>query len=151
MAARFVIIRAMKVLFLVSVSCLLLVSCSAQPTYRDAPRSGQEVVVEVKTLTPEVPVFFTYRYGGKKVNFFVVKMNDRVLSFLDACARCYPGKRGYRYSDGRLICRECDVKYAISEIEKGFGSCFPIRIEGSLRAGEYRIPLSVLERMADKF
>ena len=151
MAARFVIIKTMKILFLVSFSCLFLVSCSAQPTYRDAPRSGQEVVVEVKTLTPEVPVFFTYRYGGKKVNFFVVKMNDRVLSFLDACARCYPWKRGYRYSAGRLICRECDVKYAISEIEKGFGSCFPIRIEGFLRAGEYHIALSVLEGMADKF
>jgi uncharacterized membrane protein len=130
---------------------LSLGACAKQPGYPEPPRVDQEVVVDVKTLTPGVPVFFTYHYRGKRINFFVVKMNDRVLSFLDACARCYPAKLGYRYDNGYIICRECNVQYSVSEIEKGFGSCFPIRITGSLRDGRYLIPSTALEGMADKF
>jgi uncharacterized membrane protein len=130
---------------------LSLGACAKQPGYPEPPRIGPDVAVEVKTLTPEVPLFFTYHYHGKKINFFVVKINGRVLSFIDACASCYPARLGYRYDNGFFVCRKCNVRYSVSEIENGVGGCFPIRIEGSLRDGKYLIPVSVLEGLADKF
>lgn len=133
-------------------SCLVaLGACAKQPAYPEPPRAGNDVVVDVQTLRPEIPVFFTYHYQAKRINFFVIKIDGRVLSFLDACARCYPAKLGYHFDGGYLLCRECNVRYSVSEIEKGAGSCFPMRITGNLQDGKYLIPLAVLEGMADKF
>ena len=141
----------MKRFFVTLFVFLSLGACAKQPDYPEPPRLGSDVAVDVGTLRPEIPEFFTYHYQGKKINFFVVKVDEKVLSFLDACARCYPAKKGYRSDNGALICRECGVSYAVTGIEKGVGSCIPIRIEGSLQSGKYLIPLSVLEGMADKF
>lgn len=138
----------LKILLIVS---LLAGSCSSQPTYPEPPRQGDTVTVDVHALQTEVPVFFTYHHKGKKINFLVVRVDNRVLSFLDACARCYPAKKGYRFENGTLICRECNVSYSVTAAEKGAGSCVPIMIAGSLEKGRYLIPLSVLEGMADKF
>ncbi len=126
-------------------------SCTRQPVYPDPPERGAEVVIDARALKPELPVFFSYRHGDKRINFFVIKVKDRVLSFLDACMSCYPQKLGYQFTDGRLLCRACGMEYSVSQIEKGLGSCFPIRIEGRLRNGEYRISRSTLELAADKF
>ncbi len=96
-------------------------------------------------------MFFTYHYHGKNINFFVLKTGDKVLSFLDACMSCYPSKRGYRVDGGHLVCRKCGVTYSLSDVEKGFGGCYPIRIEGRLQDGQYRIPVSLLGQAIDKF
>ncbi|GAB4422950.1 MAG: hypothetical protein OHK0032_18230 [Thermodesulfovibrionales bacterium] len=130
---------------------LLLVACSRQPVYPAPQVEGSAVVIDAKALNPEMPEFYTYRYRNKNINFFVVKINGRVLSFLDACANCYPKKLGYRFEDGHIVCRACNVRYSVSEVEKGFGGCFPIHIQGHLQDGKYLIPISVLEGMADKF
>jgi uncharacterized membrane protein len=128
-----------------------LVSCARQPVYPAPLLKGTEVAVDVKTLRPERPVFFTYRYHGKNINFFVLKIHEEVLSFLDACMSCYPEKLGYRVDDAAITCKECNVRYSLPNIVKGFGSCLPIRIEGHLQDGEYHIPVSQLEGVADKF
>lgn len=126
-------------------------SCARQPLYPAPPIRGSEVVIDVNRLEPESPIFFTFRYHVRNVNFFVYKTQGQVLSFLDACASCYPSKRGYRVAGRSIICRTCDVSYTLSNIEKGFGGCFPIRIEGDLRNGEYHIPVSLLEGAVDRF
>jgi len=144
-------VSSMEILLLVGFPSLFLAACSAQQTYPEAQRMGSNVAVEVKTLVPNIPAFFTYHYRGKKVTFFVIKVDNRVLSFLDACARCYPAKHGYRCEGGSIICRECNVRIPISQIEKGIGSCYPIKVEGSLQDGRYLIPVSQLEKMVDKF
>ena len=108
-------------------------------------------MVDVSRFPSEIPEFFTYHYHGKRINFFVMKANNTFLSFLDACPRCYSEKRGYRFDGGHVICRACNVNYPVSEIEKGFGSCYPIRLLGNVQNGKYHIPLSLLEGQADKF
>lgn len=144
-------VSSIKVFLLVLVFGLFLASCSAQQTYREAPRLGPDVAVEVKTLVPDVPAFFTYHYHGKKINFFVMKANNTFLSFLDACVSCYAEKRGYRFDGRHVICRACNMNYPVSEIEKGFGNCYPIRLPGHVQNGKYYIPLSLLEEQVDKF
>ncbi len=141
----------MKMFAVVLFIFLSLYACAKQPAYPEPPRMGNDVTVDSGTLRSEIPVFFTYHYQGKKINFFVVKVDDKILSFVDACARCYPAKKGYRFEAGTLICRDCNVGYAVTGIEKGVGSCVPMRIAGLLQDGKYRIPVSTLEGMADKF
>jgi uncharacterized membrane protein len=129
----------------------LFPACSEQPVYPDPPRTGRDIVVDVNRLPSGNPLFFTYHYHDKKISFFVVRVNNTALSFLDACIGCYTKKRGYRFDNGQVICRECGVKYPVSEMEKGFGSCVPIKIAGHVQDGKYYIPLSLLEEQADKF
>jgi uncharacterized membrane protein len=128
-----------------------LPACSGPSAYPEPSRIGRDAVVDVSRLPSETPEFFTYHYGGKNINFFVVRTKDTVLSFLDACVRCYTEKRGYRYEGGYVICRACNMKYPVSEVGKGFGGCYPIRLAGHVQNGKYYIPLLQLEGQADKF
>jgi len=131
--------------------CLLLVSCSRQPVYPPAPQNGTDVVIEVAALRPEVPKFYTYHYQGKNISFFLLKIQDRVLAFLDACASCYPHKQGYRNDNGFVTCRYCNMKFSVFKLEQGIGGCYPIKIEGRIEKGLFRIPVKSLEAAADKF
>jgi uncharacterized membrane protein len=112
---------------------------------------GANIVIPVAGLQADAPTFFTYQYQGKKISFFVCGDRDRVLSFLDACAGCYPHKLGYRYNDGAVSCRYCGQNFPISKLEKGLGSCYPIRLEGRRENGKYLIPIAMLEAEAGKF
>lgn len=138
------------ILFL-SFSLSVLAACSRQPSYPPPLRQGADIVVDISGLRDETPIFYTYHYQGKKINFFVCRVGDRVRSFLDACASCYTQKRGYRYEEGRVTCRECNMKFSLYQLEKGLGSCYPIKIEGRTEDGKYLIPVAVLEGSADKF
>ena len=93
----------------------------------------------------------TYSYKNRKINFFVLKHEGKVLAFLDACARCYPEKLGYSFEGGRFICRKCNMSYSAEDIENGAGSCHPIKLKGELRGGVYRIPLVELRKHSNKF
>lgn len=108
-------------------------------------------MVDISTLKPEIPMFYTYHYLGRKINFFVIRINDKVVSFIDACENCHTAKLGYRFDEGYFICRHCNVRYPVSEIEKGIGSCFPIPVTGRIQYGQYLIHVSMLDKMADKF
>jgi uncharacterized membrane protein len=130
---------------------LLLVSCSRQTIYPPAPQSGTDVVIEVAVLRPEVPKFYTFRYQGKNISFFLIKVQDRVLAFLDACASCHPHKQGFRYENGCVSCRYCAMQFPITKLEQGIGGCYPIKLEGRIDNGQFRIPVKSLEAAADKF
>jgi uncharacterized membrane protein len=133
------------------VSLLLCASCSRQPVYPRAPQSGADIVIDAAGLKSETPEFLTHRYQGKNISYFVVKVQGSLLSFLDACSSCYSHKRGYRYADGSVTCRYCNMKFSIHQLERGLGSCYPIKIEGRMENGKYLIPLAALEAAADKF
>ena len=132
-------------------SLSILSACSRQPSYPPPPRQGADIVIDITGLQPEAPKFYTYHYQGKKINFFVCRVQDKVLSFLDACASCYTRKLGYRYDEGKVICRDCNMKFSMYQLEKGLGSCYPIKIEGRVENGKYFIPVATLEGAADKF
>lgn len=127
------------------------VSCSRQTGHTASSLAGSNVVVDVTALKPEVPQFFTYQYQGKNIGFFVIKIDDHFLSFLDACVTCYPHKQGYRYEDGVVICRACNQRFPIYKLEKGIGNCYPIKIAGRMENGKYLIPRSSLEQESGKF
>jgi uncharacterized membrane protein len=130
---------------------LLFVACSKQQKYAASTVVGSEVVVEMSSLKHEIPRFFTYRYNGKNINFFVLRMDTGVQSYLDACASCYPHKLGYKYEDGTVVCRACGLKFSVYKLEHGLGNCYPIKVTGRVEKDKYLIPLAALEAEAGKF
>jgi uncharacterized membrane protein len=126
-------------------------SCSRQTVYPAPSLAGSNVVVDVSALKPDVPQFFTYQYQGKNISFFVVKIDDNILSFLDACVTCYPHKQGYRYEDGVVVCRACNQRFSVYKLEKGIGNCYPIKIAGGMKDGKYLIPVATIEAGAKWF
>ena len=142
--------------YLLTIWCLLgvlaaLGACSKQPRYPAPPIEGDHIVIRIAQFPPEVPQFYSYRSQGKEINFFVIRLQGQVLSFLDACLSCYPRKLGYDSKDGSVVCRACSTTYSIYKLEKGLGGCFPIKIEGKLEDGKYVIARSALDRHAGKF
>lgn len=141
--------------FLIAVPIVLSVvlsSCSRQPSYPPPQTSGEFAVIDVSSLKQDVPQFYTYKHNGKKISFFVLKLDKTILSFLDACATCYTHKQGYRQEkDAAVTCRYCNMRFSLYKLEKGIGGCYPIKIEGRIEKEKYRIPLSVLENAANKF
>jgi uncharacterized membrane protein len=140
-----------RITILVLIILTVAAGCSRQPHYPAPPQFGSNVVIDISTLAPEVPQFFTYRHQDRNVSFFVLKVQDKVLSFLDACATCYPKKRGYQEKDGYVVCRACDMSFSVYKLEKGLGGCYPIKISGRMDKGNYVIPLATLEEHAGKF
>jgi uncharacterized membrane protein len=138
-------------LLVASLMLFILSTCSRQASYPSPVRIGSDIAIDISSLELEVPKFYTYRYLDKKINFFVIKKEDRPISFLDACASCYPHKKGYRCEDNAVICRDCNVRFPISKLEKGIGNCYPIKIEGRMKNGKYMIPVDTLEKAADMF
>ena len=128
------------VLFFYTSLFLLFTACSRQPVYPPPAVSGRDVVVDISALKHEVPQFFTYRYQGKNVSFFVIQLNDKVASFLDACASCYPHKQGYRCEDGSVVCRACGLKFSVYKLEKGIGGGDPLRVKGKKEKGKNLLP-----------
>jgi len=128
-----------------------IAACAQQPLYPEPVRKGAVVSVDIAALQESVPQFYSYNSLGRTVRFFIIKIDGRVLSFLDACMKCHPKKRGFRFDSGSVICRACDERFPVSEIEKGFGSCYPIRIEGKVQGQQYLIPIPVLEDMANRY
>lgn len=131
---------------------LFLASCAKQPDYPEPERTGPDVVINISSLKAATPEFFTYHHAkGININFFVINIDGKISSYFDACERCYPKKLGYRFDDGNVVCRACDIRFPLSEVEKGIGSCAPIKLEGYVKDGKYFIPVSNIEGKADKF
>ena len=134
-----------------SVLVVLFFGCTRQPVYPAPVVSGTDAVIDTALLKPNVPQFFTYQYQGKNISFFVINMDGRIVSFFDACASCYKHKQGYRCEENGVTCRYCGMKFPIYKLEKGLGGCYPVKVEGRVVDGKYRIPLASLETEAGKF
>lgn len=145
--------KAKNVVLIALLGGLILMhpACTRRQPYPTPPVSGLDIVIDTAQLPLETPVFYTYRSGGKNINFFVLRMQDKILAFCDACVTCYPKKMGYRPEDGTVICRACGQRFPIAKLEKGVGGCYPIKLDGRWDKGTYRIAVSQLEQMADKF
>ncbi|MEW6674695.1 MAG: Fe-S-containing protein [Nitrospirota bacterium] len=118
---------------------LVLYSCTGKPVYPDVPFDGSKVVIDTNGLKDEVPVFYSFRNDRKIINFFVLKIDNEVQSYFDACAKCYPKKMGYRVDRKDVVCRACDIRYSLRSLKEGIGSCYPIVLKGKLEGDKYLI------------
>ncbi len=126
-------------------------ACASRHTYAAPAIVGANAVIDISSLKTATPFFLTYRYQGKQINFFVLRLDSGVQSYLDACASCYHHKQGYRPGDGAVTCRYCNIKFSVYKLEKGLGSCYPIKLKGKTEAGNYLISRAALENAATLF
>ncbi|MEJ2192620.1 MAG: Fe-S-containing protein [Nitrospirota bacterium] len=117
---------------------LALSSCARKPEYPAAPSSGDEIRFSISTLREETPVFYSLEHEGTRIDYLLVKVNGRVESYFDACAKCYPKKLGYRVEDKHLVCVACGERYSMHNL-KGAGSCYPLPLEGKTEGDTYVI------------
>jgi uncharacterized membrane protein len=143
--------KSSAVLTILLLFSLLGSACTNQHTYAAPTIIGSNTVIEISSLKTATPLFLTYRYKGKLINFFVLRLESGVQSYLDACASCYHHKQGYRPDDGLVTCRYCNMKFPVYKLEKGLGSCYPIKIEGKTEQGKYLISLAALQGAANMF
>ncbi len=137
--------------FLAVLFLMLPTACTRQPSYPPPAIEGTNAVIDPASLKNEIPQFFTYVHQNKGISFFVIRLNDTVQSYFDACATCYIHKRGYRYDDGVVVCRACGMRFPVYKLEKGIGGCYPIKLPGRMENGKYLIPLASIETQSDKF
>jgi uncharacterized membrane protein len=135
----------MKKFLLLAFVVLLLGSCSQRPLYAEASFDGKQARIPLAGMEPGRPVFYSIVLDGKRINYFIVKTEGDVGSYLDACAKCYPKKLGYRLEGDQLVCRACGVRYATDDLKEGIGSCYPIKLEGRVEGGSYVIDRKALE------
>lgn len=86
---------------------------------------------------------------GTQVRFIVILKNGGAYGVgLDACESCGPS--GYYESDGKVICKRCDV--AINPATIGFkGGCNPIPIDFTVSGGTLTVARDALESSAKVF
>ncbi len=140
-------------LFIITAALFLLVqtySCT-QTSYPAAPQNGTDIVIDTASLEPDMPKFYSYHYQDKSISYFALKLDGKVLAFLDGCASCYAHKKGYRFSEGEVVCKYCNIRFPIYKLEKGLGNCYPIKIEGRMKNGRYVIPVALIEAEAARF
>lgn len=123
-----------------AVIAFTIISCSRMPAYERAPlNNAGDVAINIKTLKGKVPVFYTYDFDGRRIDFFLIKVNGNVQSYFDACAMCYHKKLGYRVEGNEIVCRACNLRYTADELKTGLGSCHPIPLPGRTENGTYII------------
>ena len=123
---------------------MVLFSCSNPPSHPEVKATGDTFEVNLASLVPEVPSYFSYTYKGRKINFFVIMVDGRVQSYFDACETCHPKKLGFRYEGGYLYCRACSEKYSVKDLETGHGNCYPVKLSGQQKGDKYIITLDSL-------
>ena len=71
----------------------------------------------------------TYCYtdeAGRRLRFILARGSDgKVRSVFDACRQCFTYHRGFKVSDGELICRVCGNHYPMDHMTEGKASCVP--------------------------
>jgi uncharacterized membrane protein len=119
----------MKRLFALTI--LILVSCTNQtPKYPVVHADNGIVKIPLNEVNDGRVHFFSYKSGGKSVNFFI-RMDgaEKLHACFDACYTCYKKKKGYRVEGTDIICNECNTKFRLAdETWKDVGGCAPIAL-----------------------
>lgn len=141
-------------LYSLVIFCVLLFSVSCESdnvTYSQPLVEGDRVIIDTGLLDNKRPEFFSMTVNGNKVTFFVVKINDSVESYIDACQNCYLFKKGFKVKGSYIICRHCSSEYPIDTLKEGLTSCHPMPLKGELKGEKYHISLKEIKKAAKYF
>jgi uncharacterized membrane protein len=128
---------------------LVLVSCSTQGAkYPVVKADGGIVKIPLKDVSDGRVHFFSFKSGGKNINFFV-RMDGagKLHAYFDACFTCYKFKKGYRVEGTDIVCNECGTRFRLAdEVWKNVGGCAPIGIPSTINRDFMMINMSDLGR-----
>ena len=118
---------------------VFLCACESHSAYHGAPFNGNKSEIDISNLKGNQPEFCSVVLDGKTVDFFLIRVNGKIQSYFDACRECFPKKLGFRFNEGFIQCRACNVKYPPEALKEGIGSCCPIQLKGALQENRYII------------
>ncbi|HHN65706.1 MAG TPA: DUF2318 domain-containing protein [Nitrospirae bacterium] len=139
------------IILLIFCLTLFINSCNEKSHYREVRERDGLIVLDITGLKDTEPLFYSYRTDKKVVDFFVIKIGDRIESYLDACMKCYPHKMGFRVDGFYLVCKYCNVRYPLDRLKEGAGSCYPIPLKGEVMKNQYVIKARLLQNGAKYF
>jgi len=132
----------------------VLAGCrAAPPVHEIVGAEGGAVRIPLARLADGRVHFFTYRGGGKNVNFLVrTDGSGQIQTHLDACHSCYRYRRGYVVEGRNIVCIACRLAYDTDEEVWDFiGACAPISIHSSVDRETLVIDERLLARAARYF
>lgn len=109
---------------------------------------GGNVHLALETVTRHPVHFFTYRFNGKNINFFVrTDGNGEIRTHFDACYGCFKYKLGYVHEGNHVVCIACRIGYDLNDAVWDYvGACAPISLRSRVVGDKLLIRHSWLER-----
>jgi len=107
-----------------------------------------ELVIAGHLLDRGTAKTFCYRdEAGKQLRFVLARGTDgKVRSVMDACSQCYCYHKGFAYSNGYLICRQCGNRYKVDEVLTGKASCLPVALPNKEAGGKIVVRTADLKK-----
>ena len=136
---------------LITILCLLqfAAGCSKQsPEHRIVVPVGDRVNISLDTVNDGGVHFFTYKWDGCNINFFVrTDGTGHLQAHFDACYSCFKYKLGYVQEGKEVVCIACRIGYRLEDVIWDYiGACAPINLKSRISDGYLTIRRSSLEK-----
>ena len=106
---------------------------------------GGEVTIPVAAVDDGKAHYFTYRAGGKYLDFFVLRGDDgRIRAAFDACDVCSPEGRGFSRQGDYMVCNFCGQRFRSDRINARDGGCNPVPLRLDVADGDVHIAVADL-------
>jgi uncharacterized membrane protein len=111
------------------------------------------VTIPASKLADGKAHFYKISEGGTEIAFFIVKAPDGSLrSAFDACDVCYREKKGYEQQGHQMLCKNCNKKFATTNIgPHTIGGCNPSYLPSHISGKNILINLSDIKTGARFF
>ncbi len=126
-----------------------LAGCGRQtPEHPVVVPEGDRVNIPLVSVNNGVVHFFTYKYDGKNINFFVrTDGTGRLRAHFDACYSCFKYKLGYVREGNQVVCIACRIGYNLDDVVWDYvGACAPINLKSRIAGNHLVIRRSWLEK-----
>jgi uncharacterized membrane protein len=123
--------------------------CQRQaPEYPVVVPAADRVNIPLATVDNGGVHFFTYKHGGKNINFFVrTDGSGKLQAHFDACYSCFKYKLGYVREGKEMVCIACRIGYNLDDVVWDYvGACAPIILKIGIVDNHLVIKRSRLEK-----
>ncbi len=106
---------------------LLLMGCEDRaPEHPLVEPTGEAIILPLALVNDGEVHFFTYKSGGRNINFFVRRDGaGKLHTHFDACYSCFKYKMGFVHEGDRVVCLACRIGYKTGG--GGLGLCRSLR------------------------
>lgn len=105
------------------------------------------VVIPLSEVSDGKAHYYKLAEGGKEIAFFVVKGSDgKIHTAFDACDACFREKKGYEQAGDKMVCKNCNMKFAVNRIGvASTGGCNPSHLPSKVEGGDVSISVNDLK------
>ena len=116
------------------------------------PVNGMVTIATAK-LNDGKARYFSFVDSGKEIKFFIVKASDGTCrTAFDACDACFREKKGYEQQGDKMICKNCNMRFATNRIgPHAVGGCNPSHLPSQTGKESISIKLDDLKQGAKYF